>query len=177
MKSKTLSNFILHNTLLFGVFGVYIFILLAFLFFKVSSVQAINLIPFHTITDYIFNAGVLPLSNILGNIALFIPLGIYLTLFKCNKNICINTIWIIFISVSVEILQYLMKVGVTDIDDVILNGLGGLLGIIIFKVMNRIFKDNVRYAIEIISLIVGLAFIILMICFSSGVFGYRIRIL
>lgn len=176
MKSKKTGNVIFHNVLLFSVFGVYIFILLVFLFFKVSSLQAVNLIPFHSITDYLFNDGTLSLSNVLGNIVLFIPLGIYLTLFNRNKKIVINTLWIILISVAVEILQYVMKVGVTDIDDVILNGLGGFLGIIIFKILSRIFKRNARCAIEIISLIVGLAFLILMICLSLDVFGFKIRI-
>ncbi|WP_054767802.1 VanZ family protein [Lysinibacillus parviboronicapiens] len=81
------------------------------------------------------------------------------------------------ISVAVEILQYLFKVGATDIDDIILNGLGGFLGIVIYKILCKIFKDKVKYAIGFISIIAGITFLILSICFSSGVFGIKIRIL
>lgn len=78
---------------------------------------------------------------------------------------------------AVEILQYVFKVGATDIDDIILNGLGGFLGIMIYKILHKIFKDKVGYAIELASLIAGVTFLVLITCFSSGVFGIKIRIL
>ena len=52
-----------------------------------------------------------------------------------SVNVCI----IVLVSVIVEIAQYLFKVGATDIDDVILNTLGGLLGILIFKLIYKFF--------------------------------------
>ena len=172
------SKKIKHNhTVLMIVLGVYILILFAYLFLKASSFQSVSLIPFHTITEYLSNGGFLSFINVLGNIVLFIPLGIYLIFFNHNKGIYINTLWVVLISVAVEILQYVFKVGATDIDDIILNGLGGFLGIMIYKILHKIFKDKVGYAIELASLIVGITFLILNICLSSGVFGIKIRIL
>lgn len=165
------------HILLIIVLGFYAFILFAFLFLKASSFQSVNLIPFRTITEYLSNSGFLSVVNVLGNIVLFVPLGIYLTLFNHNKKIGINTLWIVLISMAVEILQYLFKVGATDIDDIILNGLGGFFGIVIYKILRKIFKDKVGYAIGFISLIGGITFLILNICLSSGVFGIKIRIL
>ena len=167
-----------HNhILLFIGLGFYIFVLFAFLFFKTNSFQSLNLIPFYTITDYLSKGGIFSLINVIGNIVLFIPLGIYLILFNHNKRVFINTLWSVIISVAVEVLQYLFKVGATDIDDIILNGLGGFLGIVIYKIICKIFKDKVRYAIGLISIIVGITFFILSICFSSGVFGIKVRII
>lgn len=167
-----------HNPiLLMIVFSIYIIILFAYLFLKAHSFQSINLIPFHTITAYLAHGGFISLVNVLGNIVLFIPLGIYLTLFNPNKRIVINTLWIVLMSVTAEILQYTFKVGATDIDDILLNGLGGFLGIIIYKILYKVFKNKVVYAIEVISLIVGITFLILSICLSSGILGIRIRIL
>mgnify|MGYP001027468016 CR=1 FL=1 len=172
------SKKIKHNhTLLMIVLGVYILILFAFLFLKARSFQSVSLIPFRTITDYLSYGGFLSFINVLGNIVLFIPLGIYLMFFNHNKRICLNTLWVVLISMAVEILQYVFKVGATDIDDIILNGLGGFLGIMIYKILRKIFKDKVGYAIELASLIVGITFLILNICLSSGVFGIKIRIL
>lgn len=167
-----------HNhILLFIGLGFYIFVLFAFLFFKTNSFQSLNLIPFYTITDYLSNGGIISIINVLGNIVLFIPLGIYLILFNHNKRIFINTLWSVIISVAVEILQYSFKVGATDIDDIILNGLGGFIGIVIYKIKCKIFKDKVENAIGIISIVAGITFLILCSCFSLGVFGFKIRIL
>lgn len=177
MKSNKSKKTKHNHTLLNIILGFYISILFAFLFLKTSSFQSINLIPFHTITDYLSNGGFFSLINVLGNIVLFIPLGIYLILFNHNKGIFINTLWSVFISVAVELLQYLFKVGATDIDDIILNGLGGFLGIIIYKILHKIFKNKVKYAVELISIITGITFLILSICLSSGVLGIKIRIL
>lgn len=170
---KTEHNYIMLNIGL----GLYIIILFAFLFLKTNSFQSVNLIPFYTITDYLSIGGIFSYVNVLGNIVLFIPLGIYLILFNHNKRIFINTLWSILISVAVEILQYSFKVGATDIDDIILNGLGGFLGIVFYKILCKIFKDKVKYAIGLISIIAGIIFLILSICFSSGVFGIKVRIL
>jgi len=64
----------------------------------------------------------------------------------------------------VEIIQYIFKVGATDIDDVILNGIGGLIGIIIYKILELIFKGKTRRAIEIIAPVGGvMAFAALVI--------------
>ena len=65
------------------------------------------------------------LSNLLGNIVLFIPLGVYVTLFTQGKTIWENTALILFVSVLVETLQSTFKFGIGDVDDVILNTVGG----------------------------------------------------
>lgn len=172
------SKKIKHNPILLMILlGVYILILFAFLFLKARSFQSVSLIPFRTITDYLSYGGFLSFINVLGNIVLFIPLGIYLMFFNHNKSICLNTLWVVLISMAVEILQYVFRVGATDIDDIILNGLGGFLGIVIYKILHKIFKDKVGYAIELASLIAGVTFLVLITCFSSGVFGIKIRIL
>lgn len=72
---------------------------------------------------------------------------------KASVNVCI----IALVSVIVEIAQYLFKVGATDIDDVILNTLGGLLGILIFKLIYKFFKEKSRLAIEILAPTAGAA--------------------
>ena len=56
---------------------------------SVGSFQTINLIPFRTIIDYLLNEDVIvrsfAFSNIMGNIAIFIPLGIYIPLLINKK--------------------------------------------------------------------------------------------
>jgi len=67
-------------------------------------------------------------SNIFGNILLFFPLPVilkmYLKFYKFSTVILIS----ILLSISIETLQYIFRVGVADIDDVILNTLGACIG-------------------------------------------------
>ena len=77
------------------------------------------------------------------------PLGVYLTVFlKKNansKSIVLITCLIIFIF---ELLQFVFKKGVFDIDDLILNVLGAWLGYLLLqskyiqKIMNLIFGEG-----------------------------------
>lgn len=98
-----------------------------------------NLIPFRTIISQI--TGRIPLGedaiyvgtiNLFANIVLFVPLGFFLPMFFKNARKWSHTFLIVFfISSIIEILQ--LFIGRTsDIDDVILNTLGALLGYGVF---------------------------------------------
>lgn len=89
----------------------------------------------------------------IGNIVIFIPLGTYLSLFKNNKRVKINLLFIFTVSLFVEIIQGLLGIGAADIDDVILNCLGGLTGVLGYKFLLFILRDEkkVRFAITILS--------------------------
>ena len=68
---------------------------------------------------------------------------------------------IALISLGVEILQYIFALGVADIDDLILNTIGGFIGIILFKKIHAIYQDKSRDVITILAPIGGgIAFIV-----------------
>jgi glycopeptide antibiotics resistance protein len=101
----------------------------------------LNLVPFRdTINDFrhlnpresreVFNF----LSNVLGNIFLFIPFSIILFSVFNVKNSNSVLLSAFLLSVSIEMLQYLFRIGVADIDDVLLNTLGAGIGILIYKI-------------------------------------------
>ncbi len=164
---------IIHNFLLYSVFAFYIVILFALLFMKRHSFSSINVVPFRSIISYLSDGNIVlhsfALSNVLGNIVLFIPLGVYLTLFNSDKRLYKNVLWIILIGLSVEIIQYIFKIGVTDIDDVILNGLGGFIGIAAYRILLLLFKDvsKVRYAVEIIAPITGIVCFLILFLYNN----------
>lgn len=148
----------LKQILLYLVLIVYIFLLAKILLFKyvspfeLFSVERIatrtyNLIPFKSIYEYLFSthlAIIFALTNVVGNIIIFIPLGMYLQVFKRNKKIfdCITLTCVI--SLCVEVTQYILGIGAFDIDDIILNTVGGLLGIIIYRIVYSIFKNEFK---------------------------------
>lgn len=63
--------------------------------------------------------------EILNNIWLFVPLGVILYCLVPKKIIVIFPVLLAFL---IEFIQYWMKLGLCELDDVISNGLGGMLG-------------------------------------------------
>ncbi len=81
--------------------------------------------------------------NVCGNIAVFIPVGIFLpTLIKRCKNVFFTTLVSLEISLAVEIVQLATRVGSFDVDDLLLNTLGGVLGYLIYLCTRRTTKKS-----------------------------------
>lgn len=93
----------------------------------------ISLIPFATIRSYIKYSGLFhALLNILGNVILFIPIGFIFPLilirYRDLKRIAVLSI---SISLFIEFIQFFVGRS-CDIDDLILNFIGGIIGYTIF---------------------------------------------
>ena len=103
------------------------------------SLKRINLIPFKIIYDTVIelesgNSSYLIIS-LLGNIGIFIPLGILIKIIWKTSDI--KTILYGFnISLFIEINQLFIG-RYTDIDDLILNTFGVLIGVLLVKIFNK----------------------------------------
>lgn len=122
--------------------------------------QNYNLIPFRTIWTYL--SPKIPymeaVRNLLGNIAAFIPFGLYLQALRGKKRIGTSFLIVLVTSALVEILQFFFNVGTFDIDDVLLNGIGGLLGILLYHFLRKVTKDEdkTKTVITVLSLLFGI---------------------
>jgi glycopeptide antibiotics resistance protein len=152
----------IETVFLYGVFICYILFLIKLLLLSRVSLlehRSINLIPFYSIKEYIFSNSAtikrFAFSNVGGNIIIFVPLGTYLSLFKDNKRVITNLLFIFIVSLFIEIIQGFLGIGAADIDDIILNCLGGLVGILGYKFLLFILRDEkkLRVAITILSAI------------------------
>ena len=108
----------------------------------------INLCPFETVRQL---AGILSMSesqylirfafiNIAGNIVMFLPLGIFLpSLWKAQRKFWVFLLTVLGTILLIEVIQTLTLLGIGDVDDVILNSIGALLGFGIwqFRPVNR----------------------------------------
>ena len=106
-----------------------------------------NFIPLNTIKLYINGYGLINqniiIDNILGNILLFIPIGLLPMLSKSSKGRAFSVfIGGLILSLLFEVLQYISGMGVCDIDDIILNTFGVLIGIIIGLIVIRSMKKT-----------------------------------
>ena len=73
--------------------------------------------------------------NVVGNVCVFVPFGVFLpALFaKCQKLFSV-LLFSLELSLVVEIIQLITKVGSFDVDDLFLNTLGGIFGYLIYKI-------------------------------------------
>lgn len=173
---------ILHNFLLYSVFIIYIVILFLILFRTSHPSRSMNIVPLRSIFFYLSGVDIPAYSqheitiysfgftNLVGNIVLFIPLGVYFTLFNEDKGIKKNILWVFVVSLSAELVQYIFKMGIGDIDDVILNTFGGFIGIAAYKILVVKLKDTnrVRHAIEIIAPMVGIVSFLFLFLYNKG---------
>ena len=117
------------------IFIYYIILLFNMVIFaRYNTINSFNLIPFRSIIEILNNGNIYSIIiNIFGNILVFMPLEYFIIeLFKVNKFL-LNFIISFLIILIIEIMQYVFKVGVFDIDDLILCTLGMMLFYIIYK--------------------------------------------
>jgi glycopeptide antibiotics resistance protein len=96
-----------------------------------------NCIPLNTIIYYLKGNPnyITAYNNLTGNIIAFVPIGFLAPLILNNSRKFTNTFLIAFIiCLSIELLQFVFNLGIFDIDDLILNVLGAVIGFIIYKI-------------------------------------------
>jgi len=110
-------------------FVCYIFLLLYLVFFmRPATTHRFNLIPFKTFFE-VFETGSLYIItlNILGNFFFFMPLDYYLIKIFKFKRLRGNLIASFISILIIEAIQFIFRVGVFDIDDLILCTAGMVL--------------------------------------------------
>lgn len=106
----------------------------------------INWIPFVNLFDYSEKRDIL--INVIGNTAMFIPVGIVWPIVykKLNTHKKIISAGIGF-SLCIEILQLPFYDRVTDIDDLILNSIGFIIGYLLYIMVSRIKRSIKEYVV------------------------------
>lgn len=99
-----------------------------------------NFLPFRTILSYLMGEPTwgIAFRNLLGNVALFIPLGL-LTPFLWGTAFSRKLLLVMFgVPLIVEGLQALLRSGVVDVDDVLLNAFGIMTGRLLVLLAHRL---------------------------------------
>ncbi|MDW2796872.1 VanZ family protein [Clostridium boliviensis] len=139
------------------IFIIYLIFLTYFLFFSdyfgrgghIREDYAYNLVPFKEIRRFIVYRHVVGfwsfLLNIVGNIAGFMPFGFFLPVISRRSRRFFNTMLLsLLFSLCIETTQLIFKVGSFDVDDMILNSLGGMLGYLLYKIIQHIRIRRMR---------------------------------
>ena len=131
-------------------FIIYLFMMVYYLFFseKMGRIPGrdyrYNLVPFVEIKRYLhyrdkignFNV----LLNLLGNVLCFVPFGFVIPILTSKQTFFRMLFLSMLASVLVELLQLISMLGSCDIDDIILNTLGGVIGYILFVIGRGIVR-------------------------------------
>ena len=136
------------------IFGVYLILLIYFLFFAESTGRTYegrsyhyNLILLKEIKRFWIHRESLGLMavflNLFGNVAAFAPFGTILPIMHHRfRSFLYMTLLAFEFSLVIEVIQLISKVGSFDVDDLLLNTIGGMLGYLIFEILNRIRRHG-----------------------------------
>lgn len=143
-----------------------------------SHYMQMNLQPFSGYIDAWKKYSLRDLQNCLFNILMFVPLGMFLPLLMAK---CKEFKWLLLVVVgataSIETYQTLSGAGIFELDDLINNSLGGIIGYQLYKLAVSISnhkKVKVKSLIGnlAIPLLMGLIFIVMSIVYAQQEFGH-----
>lgn len=157
------------NKLTNVLFIIYLIALLWIIVFKfnlpfsyMGNIRSINLIPF---SESVIINGKLHFSEIIMNVVIFVPLGIYTGILYKRWTTGKKLFLFFLISLICEVFQFILAIGASDITDIINNTLGGIIGLIIYKGIEKVFKNSVKTQrfINIIAIIGTILMILLLL--------------
>ena len=167
---KSKQPLVIYKELTMLIFGIYILCLFQVVTFQDDVSWATNnFIPFKEIMRYNITSRLF-FKNVLGNMIMFLPFGFFVSYYLKSEKLTLPLFLILIASISIEVVQLLIG-RVFDVDDIILNILGGLMGYGIYAILKRIGerlpnfvrKDwflNTLSVVILIGLITGIVFIL-----------------
>ena len=162
-----------HEEFLNLLFIIYILLLFELLTgTENNSGSGMNLVPFSEILRYPIGSKMF-IYNVLGNILLFVPFGYFVSRYIKGKSLYQIFIISFITSLTVEILQ--VKLGRSfDVDDILLNVIGGLVGYLVYKMLNSIRNHLPKFLqkdfiYNIICLIILVVIVLYLYNLSGGI--------
>ena len=162
-------KFLLHKEIIYLLAVIYILCLFHLLTFQDINYGESNFIPFKEIFRYSIGSNKF-IKNVLGNIILFIPFGFLSSYLLKNRKLGVITILTIIASGTIETVQYYIG-RVFDIDDIILNLLGGIIGFLIY-----IGIDAIRNKVKVLKNDTVLDILIIIILVLAMIYSFNINI-
>ncbi len=157
-------KFVLYKELFTLSFIIYILCLFQVVTYQdVPSWTTNNFIPFKEILRYKLGSQLF-IRNVVGNVLLFLPYGLFISLILRPKKSHLIMALIIIASVSIEFVQ--MSIGrVFDVDDILLNFIGGSLGYLLYVLLMK-FAEHIPEFLKSDLVLNIIAIFLLMCCLT-----------
>lgn len=127
-----------HEEIFQLLFMAYLIVLFQLVTSQDLSGGGTNFIPFREIMRYEFGSPAF-YRQVFGNIMLFIPLGYFASCFCKIKNLGTISIVSLLSSLTIEVVQHYIGRSF-DIDDILLNVTGGVVGFLLYTALSAIKK-------------------------------------
>lgn len=135
------------------LFVLYILFIIYFLIFSdwygrsgVSEEYRYNLILFQEIKRfwrYRKQLGLFAMfTNLFGNVIIFMPFGFFMPMASRYESFFSSVFYSFGLSLCVETFQLVTKVGSFDVDDLLLNTIGGMAGYILYVICDAIRRKH-----------------------------------
>jgi glycopeptide antibiotics resistance protein len=102
-----------------------------------NTISSYNLVPFNEMFRYELGS-VKFYKNIVGNLLIFVPFGLFISYYLRIKRFPLVFILTLISSVTIEFAQRLIIGRVFDVDDIILNVTGGIIGYILYIILGSL---------------------------------------
>ena len=157
---KNQKEVVFYREILMLFFMIYVLCLFQIVTFEDPLISSFdnhfNLVPLREILRYSFGSRLF-FKNVIGNLLMFMPYGFFASYFTKMDNRYYALSLIAFASITIETTQ--LAIGrVFDIDDIILNIIGGMIGYGVYRLLSkigdslpRIFMN--RWFLNILSLV------------------------
>ena len=165
-------EFVLHREIISLGFIIYLLCLFHVVTFQDVSWSTSNFIPFKEMFRYEIGSPLF-FKNVIGNMLMFMPYGFFISFYINLRKDDIALLLALIASSIIECIQLLIG-RVFDIDDIILNVIGGMIGFYIYDLLCKIkeklpkvLKNNIFYDIVVI-ILVGILIYYLMYILRIG---------
>jgi glycopeptide antibiotics resistance protein len=108
--------------------------------FSYMENRSVNLIPF----SQLFLNGKIDVAETILNVVIFIPLGIYAGVLFKRWSFGKKLFFFFLISLAFEVLQFFLSIGALDVTDIITNTTGGIIGLMMFKAIEKLVNNRVK---------------------------------
>lgn len=152
MSARKRTQYRILGKILFVLYIIFVFyfLLISEIYGRTGEMQEYhyNLVLFQEIKrfwNYREQLGIFAtVTNLLGNVLIFLPFGFFMAMASKYRSFMSTLIYSLALSLTIEISQLFMKVGCFDVDDLLLNTIGGMLGFITFAVCNVIRRNYAK---------------------------------
>jgi glycopeptide antibiotics resistance protein len=141
-KNNTLHNKL--TSLLLAIYSAVIFWIIVLklnISFTYKGTQNVNLIPFRE--PLLYNSRI-DYNEIFLNILIFVPLGLYVGILFKKLSIAQKVLSFFMVSFTFEILQFILRIGAFDITDIINNTFGGIVGLLLYKGLEKALNSPAK---------------------------------
>ena len=161
---------IFYKEMIYFGFILYVLCLFYVVTFQDVSWSTSNYVPFKEMFRYSFGSRLF-FKNVVGNMLMFMPFGFFVAYILKLKKVWIMLLLSLIVSLTIETIQSIIG-RVFDVDDIILNVIGAILGFLVFKIVYFLkLKSPSFLKKDIIYNILMVIIIILMLVYMLGIMG------